>query len=155
MPIQEQLQEPSKAARPWNRLHLWGEPVHLWPLLVGLLIVLFPFDWLSEAWPAFGRLFDMVFVNARDHAIGHATMFLLISLVILFAVPALRSSPARYFGLLLLVGVAQEALQDLSKQVPPNIYEFRDLFFDLVGAAAAYLVVFAWHRLALRKQTPA
>ena len=152
MPTPESAPRP---ARPWKTPQLWGGRVRLWPLLVGLGITLFPFDWLSEVWSPFGRLFDQVFVSEVQHAIGHATMFLLMSLLILLSVPALRLRPAWYFGLMLLVGVAQETLQDLSQQVPPNIYEGRDLFFDVSGAAAAYLLVFAWHWLFLRKHTPA
>ncbi|HEY7346935.1 MAG TPA: hypothetical protein VH599_01355 [Ktedonobacterales bacterium] len=134
-------------AQPPRRLQLWGAQVRLWPVLAGLLIVLFPFDWLSEVWPAFGRPFDLVFVNARDHAIGHATMFLLMSLLALLSIPALRPRPALYFGLMLLVGVGQETLQAFFKQAFPNIYAGRDLFFDLTGVTAAYLIVFTWRWL--------
>lgn len=149
------MQEPSSnptRLRRVGRLMLWGEPVRLWPVLVGLGIVLFPFDWLSQVWTPFGTLFDQVFVSEVQHAIGHATMFLLMSLLVLLSAPALRLHPVRYFGLMLLVGVAQEALQDLSKQVPPNIYELRDLFFDVVGVVAAYLLVSAWHWLFLNRK---
>jgi hypothetical protein len=148
-------ERPPKAARSLRLPRLWGAPVRLWPLLVGLGIVLFPFDWLSEVWPAFGQLFDQVFVSEREHAIGHATMFLLISLLLLLSLPALRLRPAFYFGLMLLVGVGQEALQDLFKQVLPTIYDGRDLLFDLTGVVAAYLIIFAWHWLFLRKSRPA
>ena len=134
---------------------LWGAQVRLWPLLVGLGITLFPFDWLSEVWPAFGRLFDLVFVTARDHAVGHATMFLLISLLALLSVLSLRLRPALYLGLMLLVAVGQEALQALFKHVLPTISDGRDLLFDLTGVVAAYLIVFAGHWLFLRKNTPA
>ncbi|HEU5367061.1 MAG TPA: hypothetical protein VFU69_01300 [Ktedonobacterales bacterium] len=140
---------------PWRLPQLWGARVRLWTLLVGLGIVLFPFDWLSEVWSPFGRLFDQVFVSEVQHAIGHATMFLLMSLLILLSVPALRLRPAWYFGLMLLVGVAQETLQDVFRQVPPNIYEGRDLFFDVAGAAASCLLVLAWHRLFPGKQRAA
>ena len=146
------MQEPSSnAARPLRMPRLWGEPVRVWPVLVGLGITLFPFDWLSQVWTPFGALFDQVFISEVQHAIGHATMFLLMSLLALLSIPALRLRPARYLGLMLLVGVGQEALQDLFKQVPPNIYEGRDLFFDVTGAVAAYLLVSAWHWLFLRK----
>jgi|SRR5579862_1222238 hypothetical protein len=150
------MQEPSsKVARPLSALKLWGEPVRLWPVLVGLCIVLFPFDWLSDVWSPFGHLFDQVFVSEVQHAIGHTIMFLLMGLLALLSVLALRLHLARYFGLVLLVGVAQETLQDLSRRLPPNIYEARDLFFDLLGGALAYLLVFAWHRLFLsRKAQP-
>jgi hypothetical protein len=140
-------------ARRWKTPQLWGAPVRLWPLFVGLGITLFPFDWLSEVWPAFGRFFDLVFVTARDHFIGHATMFLLMSLLALLSVPALRLRPAWYFGLMLLVGVGQEALQALFKQELPTIYSGRDLLvYDLAGIVLAYLAVFAWHRFFVRRE---
>ncbi len=146
-------ESPPKAARVARLPRFWGEPVRLWPLIVGLGIVLFPFDWLSEVWSPFGRVFDLVFVTARDHFIGHATMFFLMSLIVLLSIPALRLRPTRYFGLMLLVGVGQEALQALFKQQAPTIWSGRDLVvYDLTGITLAYLVVFAWHRLFLNRK---
>jgi hypothetical protein len=149
------MQESSSTeARPrrLRRLTLWGEPVRLWPVVAGLCFVLFPFDWLSDVWTPFRALFDQVFVSEVQHAIGHTIMFSLLGLLALLTLPALRQRPLLYFGLMLLVGVAQEALQDLSRRLPPNIYELRDLFFDVTGAVVAYLLVSAWHWLFLKKQ---
>jgi hypothetical protein len=148
-------ENPPKAAHTLWAPRIWGAPVRLWPLLVGLGIVLFPFDWLSEVWPAFGSLFNLVFVSAREHFLGHATMFFLLSLLALLSVPALRLRPARYVRLMLLVGVGQETVQALFKQEHPTIFTGRDLLYDLTGIIAAYLVVFAWHWLFLRKNSPA
>lgn len=147
------MQEHSpKAARSFGTVRVRGVQVRLWPVLVGLCIVLFPFDWLVGVWPAYGRLFDQVFVTARDHFLGHATMFFLMSLLVLLSVPALRARPALYLGLMLLVGVGQETIQAIFKQQPPNIYSGRDLLvYDLTGIVLAYLVVFAWHWLFFRK----
>lgn len=126
-----------------------GIRVRLWPLLLGLAVVLFPFDWLPAVWPAYAQVFDAVFATALSHEIGHAALFFLLSLLVLLSVPALRSRPALYFGLLLLVAVGQEAIQALARQELPTIYDGRDLLMDLTGIVAAYLVALAWRWLFL------
>ena len=108
--------------------------------LAGIL-VLFPFDWLAEVWPAYAALFDRVFVNARAHMVGHATLFGIAGLLVLYAFPALRARPGRYLLVMALGAVGQEALQALAKREMPTIYDGRDLLLDLVGFVAAYLVV--------------
>jgi hypothetical protein len=45
----------------------------LWPLVIGAVLVLFPFDWLSNIWPAYQQVFERVFFGAREHHIGHST----------------------------------------------------------------------------------
>lgn len=67
----------SLTVRYWHSLR--HTRVNWWPLLVGVMVVLFPFDWLSEAWPTFGAIFDQVFVTAHDHAIGHSTLFFMLA----------------------------------------------------------------------------
>jgi predicted Na+-dependent transporter len=144
----------SKPARSFWSPRIWGEPVRLWPILVGLGIVLFPLDWLAGVWPAYGQIFNVVFVTARDHFFGHATMYFLMSLLGLLSVPALRARPVVYWGLMLLLGVAQETVQTIFKQEGPVIYSVRDiLVYDLTGITLAYLVVFAGHWLFFRKKT--
>ncbi len=145
-----------KAWRVTNNLEIArGVQVRLWPVLLGLAVVLFPFDWLANVWPAYASLFDVVFATPLSHEIGHATMFFLISLLALLSVPALSQRPALYFGLLLLVAVGQEAIQALAKQQLPTIYDGRDLLMDLTGIVIAYLVALAWRWLSSRKITPA
>ncbi len=65
----------------------------LWLALLAAVLVLFPFDWLSEVWPAFGRIFDRIFVSEREHTIGHATLFWLAGLLVLCSMPQLRRHP--------------------------------------------------------------
>ncbi len=115
--------------------------MRLWPLAIGLVLVLFPFDWLSNVWPAYRQVFDQVFVGAREHHIGHITLFLIVGLMILLSFPALRSRPLLYFGLLISAALAQEAVQDLFKLQIPDLADGLDLLFDAIGFTIAYLVV--------------
>jgi hypothetical protein len=105
------------------------------------ILVLFPFDWLGEVWPAYAAIFDRVFVNAQAHLIGHATLFAIAGLLVLYAFPALRARPGRYLLVMALGAVGQEALQALAKRQMPTVYDGRDLLLDLVGFTAAYLLV--------------
>jgi hypothetical protein len=142
---------PSKASRFSSITRPWGVQVRWWPLLVGLAIVLFPLDWLAGVWPAYGRVFDVVFVTARDHFIGHVTLYVLMGLLVLLSLPVLRVRPVFYFGLMLLLGVCQETIQTIFHQEGPVIYSVRDiLVYDLTGITLAYVVVFAWYRFVLK-----
>ena len=130
------------AARYWHSLRCTR--VNWWPLVVGLAVVLFPFDWLGEAWPAFGAVFDKVFVTARDHAIGHTTLFFLLGMLGLLSLVRLRLHPLMYLGLLVPIALGQEALQNIFKQEAPRIGDGRDLFFDLLGWGLAVGLVWLW-----------
>lgn len=119
--------------------------VNWWPLVAGAAVVLFPFDWLSEAWPAFGAVFDRVFVTARDHAIGHTTLFFLLGILALLSLARLRLHPLIYSGLLVPMALGQEALQSVFKQEAPRIGDARDLFFDLLGWSLALGLIGLWY----------
>lgn len=119
--------------------------VNWWPLVVGVMVVLFPFDWLSEAWPAFGAVFDQVFVTARDHAIGHSTLFFLLGMLALLSLARLRLHPLLYTALLVPLALGQEALQGIFKQEAPRLGDARDLFFDLVGWSLALGLIWLWY----------
>lgn len=143
--------QPRQPGQAGARLQRWARrEVRLWPLALGLGVVLFPFDWLADVWPLFGRAFDVVFVTARDHAIGHTTMFFLLGLLILLSLPLLRLRPLWYSGGMLFVAFCQEALQDLFRQRPPNIWEGRDMLFDLLGAMTAFCVIWLWRVVSQR-----
>lgn len=129
-----------------------GMYIYLWPLLAALAVTLFPFDWLEEVWPAYARVFDVVFATALAHEIGHITIFLLAGLFVLLSVPLLQRRPLLYGGLLLAVALGQEALQALSKWELPTIRDGRDLFFDLTGFTLAFLLLWGLRRLRSRKQ---
>ena len=67
--------------------------MRLWPLAIGAVLVLFPFDWLGNIWPAYQQVFERVFVGAREHHIGHSTLFFIVGLIVLLSFPTLRTRP--------------------------------------------------------------
>ncbi len=121
--------------------------LRLWPLPFALVLTLFPFDWLGNVWPAYRQVFDQVFVGAREHHIGHSTLFFIVGLLILICFSALRSRPLLYFGLMISGALAQEAVQNLFKLHLPGQADGLDLFFDAIGFIAAYLVVWGWQSI--------
>src|SRR5689334_3359637 len=102
-----------------------------WPLLAVLALILFPFGWLGEVWPAFGQVLGVVFATARQHAVGHSILFVLLGLAGLLVWPALQRRPGRYLGLALLAASGQESLQLLYKQRPLVYDDYRDVAVDL------------------------
>lgn len=117
----------------------------IWLLAIGAVLVLFPFDWLGNIWPAYQQVFERVFVGAREHHIGHSTLFFIVGLMILLSFPVLRTRPIMYFGLMLLAAISQELVQDLFKFVMPDLTDGLDLLFDTLGFTVAYLAVWGWH----------
>ncbi len=117
------------------------------PVLMAGALVLFPFDWLADVWPAYARLFDIVFATALAHHVGHATIFFLAGLLALFAFPTLRPRPWLYLAVMAFGALGEEALQSLFKLHLPTLGDGRDLLFDLAGFVAAYAIVSAWRRM--------
>ena len=117
------------------------------PLVALLALTLFPFGWLGQMWPAFGRALDGVFSNDARHAVGHASLFFLLGLMALGLLPRLRARPWRYLGFMLLVGTGQEFFQMLYKGRLLLFDDSRDLLTDMVGVLVALLVVWGWERL--------
>jgi hypothetical protein len=113
-------------------------------LAAALVLVLFPFDWLATVWPAYHVVFARVFATALAHHIGHAAVFCSAGLLLLNVWPALRARPWPYAGLMVGGALAQEALQSLFKHDPPNLGDGRDVLFDLLGVALAFLLVWVW-----------
>ncbi|MGZ6385327.1 MAG: hypothetical protein ACXWOL_07830 [Ktedonobacteraceae bacterium] len=118
---------------------------HIWPLAIGAVFVLFPFDWPGNIWPAYQQIFERVFVGAREHHIGHSTLFLLVGLMLLLSFPILRTRPLLYFGLMISAAIAQELMQDLFKFVIPDLADGLDLLFDAPGFTVAYIAVCGWY----------
>jgi len=118
------------------------------PLLVLLFLTLFPFGWLGQLWPAFGRGLDGVFSTDGRHAVGHASLFCLLGLTALAVLPRLRDQPWRYFSLMLLVGVGQELFQALYKGRLLLFDNSRDLLTDLAGILVAFAIAWGWQRRA-------
>ena len=108
--------------------------------------ILFPFEWLGERYPAFGRALGAVFADDARHAVGHLALFVLLGLLALRLAPALLRRPWRYFGLLALAGVGQEAFQLLFKRRALLLDDGRDLLVDLLGLALALAAGWVWQR---------
>jgi hypothetical protein len=121
--------------------------LRLGALAAALALVLFPLGWLAEVWRPFGRVVDSLFPTVLEHAIGHASLFCLLGLLALVAIPALRRRSWRYLGLLMLAGVGQEAFQLLYKGRLLQFDDLRDLATDLLGLLAAFAIVWVWGRL--------
>lgn len=126
----------------------------LLPVLLAAGLVLFPFDWLGQVWPAYALVFDHVFATALAHEVGHVTLFFLASLLILLSFPRLRRHPALSLVIMALGALSQETLQDLFKGSLPSIWDGRDLLLDLTGCVAAFAVMRAcsWGRAWLEKE---
>ncbi len=116
-------------------------------IALAAVLVLFPFDWLGNVWPAYASVFDLVFATALSHLVGHATLFFLCGCLVLIALPALRAHPSRYLGVMLLGAFAQEGIQDLFKLQLPTAWDGRDLLLDLTGIVAAYLALLLARRI--------
>jgi hypothetical protein len=136
-----------------NQIHTFDQDsgpafgiARLTPLLVLLALTLFPFGWLGQLWPAFGRGLDQVFATDGRHAVGHALLFCLLGLAALAVLPQLRASPARYLGILMLAGIGQEFFQMLYKRQLLLFDDGRDLLTDLAGMIVAFVVIWCWRR---------
>jgi hypothetical protein len=116
------------------------------PLLALLALTLFPFGWLGESWPEFGRWLDLMFPTDAWHAIGHAGLFCLLGLAALAVLPRLRAQPWGYVGVLLQFGLGQEFFQMLYKGRLLLFDDSRDLLTDLVGMIVAFVAVRLWWR---------
>ncbi|HMQ34970.1 MAG TPA: hypothetical protein PKD53_29905 [Chloroflexaceae bacterium] len=112
------------------------------PLAALLAFAVFPFGWLTKISDGAYAVAKVLFPNEAAHAVGHALLFTAVGAALLAAFPALRRRPGRYFGLVLLVAVAQEGMQLLYKRRPVMINELADIAIDL---AAAGLVFALWY----------
>lgn len=115
--------------------------VVLGAIAIAAVLVLFPFDWLGNVWPAYAGVFDVVFATSLSHIIGHATIFFLCGCLLLIALPGLRAHPLRYLAVMLIGALAQESIQSLFKLHLPTVWDGRDLLLDLSGIIAAYLAL--------------
>ncbi len=104
-------------------------------LLVWLLGILFPLAWLGRFSPAYRRAFNAFFAPPWMHILMHAALFA--GLVILtahtFRLPPTRKTALLLLGVVLAVGLLQEAFQLFSRGLKPGWGEVYDLGVDLVG----------------------
>jgi hypothetical protein len=112
---------------------------HGWLLLFAVLW--FPFDWLSEVWPAFGVPFRAVFHNARNHFIGHTVFFFVVGMLVLTIVPASRRL-SWYVPGLIIAALVQESIQAVFRHEIPTFTDFNAFQGDAVGGLGAWLVWF-------------
>ena len=133
-PAQARVQEKSSRAR--TAASQFG--VSILAVAALLAILWFPFDWLSEVWPAFGVPFREVFHNAHDHFIGHTIFFFLVGFFVLALIPALRRSPQWYFPGLAVAALAQETIQALFRGAAPTFTDFNAFKGDALGGIAAF-----------------
>ena len=89
--------------------------------------------------------------TARDHAVGHTTLFCLLGLLALLSLPALAARPILYVALLVPAALAQEALQALFKRQAPGLGDGRDLFFDLLGWCIALGALWLGRQLMIQR----
>jgi len=140
--------------RPWRRLASFGLR-YGWIVLLLLGILWFPFDWLSEVWPAFGIPFRQVFRNAHDHFIGHTIFFFIIGMLILYIVPALRRRPHWYILGLIMAALVQETIQAFFRGQLPTFTDFNAFKGDALGGISAWILWFAlgWIAVALQRNS--
>lgn len=135
----------------WMKSYLqWLRSIQLplfWLALLAAVLVLFPFDWLSDVWPAYAQIFDLIFATALAHEIGHATLFLLAGLLVLCSIPRLRKHPLFYTLIMLCGALNEEFIQAISRWKMPNLGDGRDISLDILGFALAYVLVWMWSRL--------
>ncbi len=109
-----------------------------WPLALGLLVIVFPFGWLGEIWPAFGVALGSIFRGLWGHMAGHFLLFFMVGIVLLQSLPWLRTHFRDYLLLALGVGLVQELIQLAYKQRPVLVDDVRDVLVDLIGAGVAF-----------------
>jgi uncharacterized BrkB/YihY/UPF0761 family membrane protein len=112
----------------------------MWPVLVLLGILWFPFDWLAERWPAFGVPFRQVFRDAHDHFVGHTIFFFLVGALLLAYWPALRHKPQWYFPGLVLAALVQETIQAIFRRQLPTFTDYNAFKGDALGGTVAFLL---------------
>jgi hypothetical protein len=113
-----------------------------WPVLILLAILWFPFDWLSEVWPAFGIPFRQVFRTAHDHFVGHSIFFFIIGMLILSIIPALRRRLHWYILGLILAALGQETIQASFRGQFPTFTDFNAFKGDALGGMSAWILWF-------------
>jgi VanZ family protein len=116
-------------------------------LVVALFCVLFPYGQLADASPFFYRLFYQTLSSEKLHWIGHFGIFFSLGLLMLYLFPRLRFTPLGYGLIIMVAAVGQEFFQLLYKQRRVVFDDFKDLMIDMVGAIAAFGLVWFWHKI--------
>jgi hypothetical protein len=111
-----------------------------WPILLLIMILWFPFDWLSTVWPAFGVPFRKIFQDAHDHFIGHLVFFLVTGFLIQTYAPTLRRKPLWYAVGLVLAALGQETIQAFARSELPKFNDWNAFRGDALGGVGAFLL---------------
>jgi hypothetical protein len=111
------------------------------PIVGALAFLWFPFDWLSEVWPAFGVPFRTVFRNAHDHFVGHSIFFFVIGIFIFLRLKSLVRIPVLYFALMILAALTQETIQSIFRHQIPRFDDFNAFKGDALGSICAFAVM--------------
>ena len=121
--------------------NVFNKPRWVWLLLAGLVGgALFPYGWLADVSPTFERGLEWVFRSDAAHVVGHLFIFGLLATAVLLLFPGLRKRPFLFYALILILGLAQEALQLISfKHHFFSSGELFDLAVDLCSATAVFL----------------
>jgi hypothetical protein len=117
------------------------------PLVALLIIILLPYGWIAEHLAWLDAVVELLFATEAAHAAGHTLIFAAVGAALLGIFPALLARPWLYFGLILVVALAQEGLQLLTKGRGIVLNDVTDIGTDLVAAG----VSFALARLAARQ----
>jgi hypothetical protein len=134
-------------------------PRLVWPIVLALSCVLFPFYWLSRTWGPFGRLFHWLFATPQAYIAGHIVLFCLAGLIALFSMPALQKHLQLYVLCLMLAAYAEEGVQFLFNAHPGLHKDARNMVLDLCGIVLAALLLRVWQHQRLlgghmRKSAP-
>lgn len=118
-------------------------------LLPGLLLLvgaaLFPYGLIGEALPWVNGLFFNRFSSLAAHVVGHMGLFALVGTAVLLTFPRLLTQPRVYLGVMLLLGVLQEALQIIGFKHRGLVFDdFFDVGVDMLAALLVWLIVKKW-----------
>ena len=112
-------------------------------------LVLFPYGWLVNNWEPMGWVVNIIFGVEWMHWVGHMVMYGVLGTAVLIIFPQIFNRPRYYFGLILGIGLIQEALQLITfKHRLFMNNELFDLFVNLLAAG----IIFAVAKLIVRKQ---
>ncbi len=117
------------------------------PLLLVLLAVLFPFQWLAEQWSGFGSVLSALVPGERAHTVAHAGLFFTLGLVAVNTFPHLGRRPLLFCALVVAAAVSQETFQLLYKDALLSFDTVRDMAADFAGGAAALGALWAMQRV--------
>lgn len=111
---------------------------HTIPLIALVALFLVPYGWLAQLSPGLSHLFNVVFYSQAAHIVGHSLIFATVGAAALRLTPGLRRRPAAYLAMILLVALAQEALQMPYKGGLQLADTIGDIGVDLAAAAVVW-----------------